>query len=253
MNGELSVGDSFCLDGFLKDKRLIILLTSNNEPRFNLMLEDLILKKVGDMDGYNVFRFWVNSECLVVGRTRHPSYGWYREDLAEKMNIRVFKRSTGGGVVYQDFGNLNWSIYVNKKSYNFLPPLVLYKHAAEVMCCVLKKFGVDARFAPPNRIEVDGYKVSGMAARAVANAVLVHGTLLFSTDLQKLNTLCITPPGCPPVMNLSVLNPEITIDRFIETFLQFLSEKGYVFRLDKAETFANQHPPGKKVFMHEDF
>jgi lipoate-protein ligase A len=75
----------------------------------------------------------------------------------------------------------------------------------------LRPLGIDAAFAAPNRIDAAGRKVSGIAARASLEAVLVHGTLLVTSDIQRLNALCIYPPGCPRVVNLADLRPGLEV------------------------------------------
>lgn len=226
----------------LTEKRILILLTTSTLPEFNLALEDILLQGVEEKSLPRMLvRFWKNTDCLVTGQTRHISYGWYREDEASRLGVRVLKRSTGGGVVFHDLGNLNWSFYIRKESGGFIPPIRLFAYAAGIICGTLREFGLEAFFTPPNRIDLMGFKISGMAARAKLNSVLIHGTLLISTDLEKLNRLCIHPPGCPPVTNLSQLNPEITATSFVKAFLKHLTKKGCDYEVFETEDFVKNH------------
>jgi len=118
------------------------------------------------------------------------------------MGVEVVERATGGGVVYHDLGNLNWSFFL-RNSGRLLSPTQMFEDASRHVVGALAELGVPAQFAPPNRIDVQGFKVSGMAARSTPKARLVHGTLLIDSDLESLNRLCIPPPGCPPVANIS--------------------------------------------------
>ena len=211
-----------------KNNIIVLIMVDYIDPHTNLILEDKILDYIARSgNSSTIIRFWRNSECLVAGPRRSRHYGWYREDVAEKMGIRVFTRSTAGGVVFHDLGNLNWSFYLKKQTPTFIPPVAVFKSAASVICDVLKRFKINASFTPPNRIDANGRKISGMAARSSHNATLIHGTLLFNTNLDKLNTLCIPPPGCPPVTNLRDIERRLTIKGFIQGFYEYLKACGY--------------------------
>ena len=229
MSGELNVEKNNNPTFFPRENPVIVLIMVDfTDPRINLILEDEILDFVAKNNTpLSVIRFWRNSECLVAGPRKSKHYGWYREDVAEKMGIKTFTRSTAGGVVFHDLGNLNWSFYIKKENKSFISPLEAFKSAALIICNILNEFNINAYFTPPNRIDVNGYKVSGMAARSTLDAILVHGTLLFRTNLDKLNKLCIPPPSCPPVANLCEINRELTIQKFILSFCKYLKSSGY--------------------------
>lgn len=214
---------------FPPEKPIIVLLMMDfNDPCVNLWLEDKILEYVAEnTEITTIVRFWRNTECLVAGPRRSSHYGWYREEAAERMGVKIFTRSTAGGVVFHDLGNLNWSFYVKTGKTSFVSPISFFKSAAYLVCSVLRRFDVNANFTPPNRIDVDGYKVSGMAAHLTYNAALIHGTLLFNTNLKKLNELCIPPSGCPPVTNLCEINQKLTMQNFISHFCTYLRSQDY--------------------------
>jgi len=220
-----------------KKTMLIILMLDFLKPEINLALEDKILEFVTENEEIQtVIRFWRNQECLVKGMRKDNHYGWYREEMVKKLKINVFTRSTPGGVVFHDPGNLNWSFYIKKQTPTFIPPIYLFKSAAQVICDVLKKLGIKAYFASPNRIEFNGYKISGMAARSSINSLLVHGTLLFNTNIDKLTKLCIPPPNSPPVINICEINNSLRIMDFVDCFCDHLKKCGYqtiVFKLPK--------------------
>ena len=194
-------------------------------PAENLAREDELFRSVDGGRAEDVVRFWVNPPCLVRGKAKSPRYGWYRESVAEKMGIEVLERATGGGVVYHDEGNLNWSFFF-RHSGPLLSPTKMFGLASGYVVRALAGLGVEARFAPPNRIDVGGRKVSGLAARSTPKAFMVHGTLLMSADLERLNRLCISPPGCPPVANLDQWVPGITAPQMADAVVEVLKASG---------------------------
>jgi lipoate-protein ligase A len=183
-------------------REMIVHVDKSRDPLVNLGRESELFERFDEGGLPESVRFWVNSECLVKGRAKTAKYGWYDEAMAAKMKVPVIERSTGGGVVYHDEGNLNWSFFLRTPG-AFVSPTVAFHQASEYMIRALKRLGVQAEFSPPNRIDVKGRKVSGMAARSTIRTLLVHGTLLIDSNLDRLNLLCIPPPDCPPVSNIS--------------------------------------------------
>ena len=194
------------------DSAFELLITSSTDPRTNLRLERRLLHDVDRGLRAPAVRLWINDECLVRGPHRSSASGWYQKRLARELGVRVHTRSTGGGCVYHDRGNLNWSFYLCRtEGYVGYPKL--FRWCADFVVEALKALGLPACFAAPNRIDVAGRKVSGLAARALQHAALVHGTLLVSSNLQRVNALCIPPPGCPPVARISDFDPRLTTQR----------------------------------------
>ncbi len=186
----------------MSGRELLLYFDPSTDPVRNLAREEELFELVDGGALPELVRFWVNTECLVRGKARSAKYGWYNEEMAKKMGIPVIMRETGGGVVYHDEGNLNWSLFL-RTSGVFLSPTKAFDQGSKYMVRALQKLGVPARFSPPNRIDASDRKVSGMAAKYSVHTLLVHGTLLLNSDLEKLNQLCIPPDGCPPVSNLN--------------------------------------------------
>ena len=205
---------------------MLVYIDRTTDPVANLKREFELFEQVDSGKLPEVARFWVNSSCLVRGPARSPRYGWYNEKLAEQMGIPVITRSSGGGVVYHDEGNLNWSVFF-RTSGAFLSPTSAFDLGSKYIIRALETLGVVARFSPPNRIDVANRKVSGMAARSTPRTLLVHGTLLLNSNLERLNRLCIPPDGCPPVSNLSEWAKGIDVEGVTGAVVKELAKSGY--------------------------
>lgn len=196
---------------------LELLVTPGTDPLVNLALEDALLAEVEAGSRGDTLRLWVNEACLVRGPHRTSRSGWHRPERAAEVGVRILERSTGGGTVYHDPGNLNWSFYL-RRSAGYFGAAGLFRTCAGAVIEVLRSLGIEAAFAAPNRIDVGDRKVSGLSARACLDAVLVHGTLLVSSDLDRLNALCIYPPGCPPAQNLCAFRPSLSVADVVRAF-----------------------------------
>jgi lipoate-protein ligase A len=214
----------------LPKSELLVYFDQGRDPVANFRREEELFRQVEARELPELARFWIDSECLVRGKAKSSKYGWYHEHLAAEMGVPVLVRSTGGGVVYHDEGNLNWSFYYRNEG-AIVSPTSLFARGSEPIIKALGGLGVRARFSPPNRIDVGGRKVSGLAARSTSGAVLVHGTLLLRADLERLNRLCIPPPGCPPVANLDGWIPEIQPLQVVRAVVEALKDSGSEVRL----------------------
>lgn len=215
----------------MKARTLKVYFDKGDDPVKNLEREEDLFRRVESGELPDLVRFWIDSECLVRGKARSARYGWYDEELAREMGVRVIERATGGGVVYHDEGNLNWSFFL-RHSGPLLSPTRMFEWASAHVVRALSNLDVDADFAPPNRIDVEGRKVSGMAGRSTPRAYMVHGTLLLRSNLDKLNRLCIPPPGCPPVANLDEWIPEVRSLHVVRAVVEVLKESGFDVQLD---------------------
>lgn len=212
-------------------KELRVQFDAGRDPVANLRREEALLRRVEEVEAPELVRFWINSKCLVRGKARSPKSGWYNEALAKRAGVAVIERATGGGVVFHDEGNLNWSFFL-RNTRRLLSPTQMFEEASRYVVGTLGDLGVPAQFAPPNRIDVQGLKVSGMAARSTPKARLVHGTLLIDSDLELLNRLCIPPSGCPPVANISRWTGPIDATAVVRAFVKFLKGSGVEVRLE---------------------
>ena len=215
-------------------REMLVRFDRARDPLANLAREDELFQQVERRELPEQVRFWKVSECLVRGKARSAKYGWYRESVAKTMGIEVMVRTTGGGVVYHDEGNLNWSFFLRNTG-GLVSPTRVFEWASVHIVRALAELGVDARFVPPHRIDAHDRKVSGMAARMTPRTILVHGTLLLDSDLEKLNQLCIPPAGCPPVVNLREWLPGIEASQVVKAVAGALKNADFDVKMAGAE------------------
>lgn len=152
---------------------------NTHDPGLNLALEEYCLRNLEGEKNYLLF--YVNKPSVIVGRHQNIleeiNYRYVSEN-----DIRVVRRISGGGAVYHDYGNLNFSII---KNFNRFSLATINKDLAPLLEA-LKSLGVDADLNYRNGIEINGQKISGTAQFSNTRRIVVHGTLLFDTDLDAL-------------------------------------------------------------------
>ena len=155
-----------------------MLESKSYDPFHNLALDEycFTIKKRGD----TFILLWQNEKSVVIGRYQNP-YEEINFDFARENNIKVARRNSGGGAVYQDLGNLNYSIIAD------FDPEYDIKRLSKPMITTLGNLGVNAQFQGRNDIYCGGYKISGNAQYTRSNKILHHGTLLVETDLAVLS------------------------------------------------------------------
>ena len=145
---------------------------------FNLALDEYLLKHdFGD----EIFYLWQNNNTVVVGKNQN-TLEEINLKAVEEDQVNIIRRSSGGGAVYQDKGNLCFSFIVDKNS----PLAKNYQTILQPIIEVLQKLGLSAKFAGKNDIEINGKKISGNAQLTYQNRLLHHGTILFDVNLAKL-------------------------------------------------------------------
>jgi len=148
-------------------------------PFYNLAIEEYVLKKFS-LDEDFIF-LWQNTPTIVVGNNQNTIEEINMRFVKDK-DISVVRRMSGGGAVYQDLGNLNFTFFAQLPDNSRIS---MQKYAYPI-ANVLKDMGIPAEVSGRNDITVDGKKISGNAQRLYKNKVLHHGTLLFDSDLDVL-------------------------------------------------------------------
>jgi lipoate-protein ligase A len=149
------------------------------DPRINLAIEEHLLRNL-DTDE-EILLFYINEPSIIIGRNQNTLEEINR-DYVEAHDIHVVRRLSGGGAVYHDLGNLNFSFITPYEAGSFQN---FAKFTAPVIR-VLHDLGVDAELSGRNDILVNGRKISGNAQYRTATRMFSHGTLLFDTTLEDV-------------------------------------------------------------------
>lgn len=148
--------------------------TGSQNPYYNLAFEEFILQERTDGD---YLLLWQNDNTIVVGQNQNTEEEINRA-FVEEHQINVVRRMTGGGAVYHDLGNLNYSFITGVEDAERLT----MERFTKPIVAALQGLGLQAEASGRNDILVDGRKVSGTAQRLVKNRILYHGTLLFDSN-----------------------------------------------------------------------
>ena len=158
-----------------------------NDPYFNLALEELLLKTSKE----EYFILFVNSPSVIIGK-HQSGHIEVNTKFVTKNQIPVIRRISGGGTVYHDLGNLNFSFIRQCES----GKQVNFRKYTKPVIDFLKQMGVDARFEGKNDLKIDGLKISGNSEHIHGNRVLHHGTILFNTQLDLLRNCIRSDKSC---------------------------------------------------------
>jgi lipoate-protein ligase A len=191
-------------------------------PYFNLALEEYLLKN--SVIKEDIIFLWQNTPTIVVGNNQNTMEE-INMPFVDNQKIKVVRRISGGGAVYQDLGNLNFTFLMSiEKPAN----LEISKFALPVVEA-LNKLGVPAELTGRNDITVEGRKISGNAQRLFRNKLLHHGTLLFDADLEVMAKVLqvrfdkIQSKGIKSIPSrVTNIKPFLTRQRTIEEFREFI-------------------------------
>ena len=147
------------------------------DPYYNLAVEEYLLRQSED----DCFMLWQNTPSVIIGKNQN-AYTEVELDYARSAGINVVRRITGGGAVYHDGGNLNFSFITSTAKADALD----FGYFTRPIISALAEMGLDCTLSGRNDLEIGGRKFSGNAQYSDGRRILHHGTLLFSTDLDVL-------------------------------------------------------------------
>lgn len=197
-------------------------MSQQNDTYFNLASEEHLLKSSDD----EMFILYVNNPSIVAGKHQNL-LGEINTRWARENNITLARRLSGGGTVYQDHGNLNFSFISNCQNLE----KINYKRFTYPIVLALKSLGINAEYSGRNDLLLDGMKISGNAMHIYKKRVLCHGTLLFNAELKNLSSALKNNPdryidksikSIPSkVVNISEYLPQpMTMNEFTNTIFE---------------------------------
>jgi len=172
------------------------------DPFFNLAIEELLLKN--SKEEYLIL--YINDPAVIIGK-HQSGHREVNTKFVTENKIPVIRRISGGGTVFHDHGNLNFSFIRQSESGKQID----FRKYTRPVIDFLKSVGVQASFEGKNDLKVSGLKISGNAEHVYRNRVLHHGTLLFSTSLEMLRNSIRRDTSCY-ISRAVISNPSSVIN-----------------------------------------
>ncbi len=160
---------------------MIYVINNSNDPFFNHAAEEYLMNNFSD----EVFMLWINKPSILIGRNQN-TLSEINLDYVKENDIIIVRRLSGGGAVYNDLGNMNFSFITYRSSSDTQVKNGFEKFALPVINA-LQSLGINAVFTGRNDITIDGKKFSGNAQYFQKDKLLHHGTLLYDCDMSKLS------------------------------------------------------------------
>lgn len=158
---------------------MIYIETHSLDPTWNLAFEEYCLKELVQFE--RIMLLWQNDNAIIIGRYQNAE-NEVNLAAARELGTRIVRRPSGGGTVYHDLGNLNYTFIYPIEGLNRLD----FSFYAAPMVKALNKIGVPAEIRGRNDLLLDGKKISGTAQRIYKGRLMHHGTLLYDSDLDAL-------------------------------------------------------------------
>ncbi|MBM7643840.1 lipoate-protein ligase A [Scopulibacillus daqui] len=150
-----------------------------HDPSVNLAIEEFILRYLDQNETYLLF--YINDPSIIIGKNQN-TIEEINTDVVERENIYVIRRLSGGGAVYHDRGNLNFSFITKDDGDNFHN----FKRFTDPVVSALRDMGVNAELSGRNDLMADGKKISGNAQFASKGRMFSHGTLMFDSNIEDV-------------------------------------------------------------------
>ena len=200
----------------------------STDPYFNIATDEYIFKHIKE----DCFMLWRNDNAIIIGKHQNAN-AEINADYVKEKDIKVVRRLSGGGAVYHDLGNLNFSF---TRTSDNSSDMVDFRRYTKPILEVLKDLGVeDAKFEGRNDLTIGGKKFSGNAEHIFKNKVLHHGTLLFSSEMRDVSDALKVNPlkykdravkSVPKrVTNISNhLKDNISLEQFTDKIMNYILE-----------------------------
>lgn len=209
---------------------MIYIETQSLDPTWNLAFEEYCLKELKQFD--RILLLWQNANAIIIGHYQNAE-NEINLEAARAQNAQIVRRSSGGGTVYHDLGNLNYSLIYPIDGLNKLDMSV---YGAPIVKA-LQKIGVPVQVQGRNDLTLDGKKISGTAQRIQKGRLLHHGTLLFDSNLDVLESVLRVDVGKVASKGIASIRSRVTnirdhlpegqfkdVHAFWQAFLEALTE-----------------------------
>ena len=202
------------------------LLLNSHDPYLNLAVEEYMFKNSDD----DVFMLWQNEKTVVIGKNQN-AYAEINTDFVTENGITVARRITGGGAVYHDLGNLNYTFISSSRDKG-----IDFEYFTAPILEALRSLGISAELSGRNDLETSGLKFSGNAQCSDGKRVLHHGTLLFDSDItvlskalsvdeEKLKAKAVKSTRSRVTNLKPLIGRELTVEEFITIISDFVIKK----------------------------
>lgn len=225
-----------------------LIISTQSNPYLNIAVENYLLSQ--PPDGDIAMYLWQNYRTVVIGQNQNP-YTECNVTQLEQDGGYLMRRRTGGGAVFHDLGNLNFSFVVPYEMYDTKRQFAVLQRAVE-------SYGLDTEISGRNDVLCQGRKFSGNAFAKGRQQRLHHGTILIRTDVEMLQRYLKVKPAKlqkhgvasvqSRVVNLSELEPKITAQNIIPNLIQaFKAEYGSSLQMIDFDTLA-AHPEVQELY-----
>lgn len=198
---------------------MLLINSSNTNAYFNLAMEEYFLKNTTE----DIFMLWRNESAIIVGKNQNTlseiNYEYVKEN-----NIKVVRRQSGGGAVFHDLGNINFTfISCNDNSFSD------FKRFTMPIIESLENLNIHAEFSGRNDLLINNQKFSGNAQYNYKNKVMHHGTLLFSSEINDLSCALKVKPSKFEGKGVKSVKSRVTnISNHLEKNMSVLEFKDYL-------------------------
>lgn len=205
--------------------KLLILDTKN--PHLNLAIEEYLFLNSND----DIFMLWQNEPTVVIGKNQN-AYAEIDRDFIKANNIHVARRISGGGAVYHDLGNVNYTFISGMHEGKGID----FEYFTSPIIDALATLGVNASLSGRNDLMTEGKKFSGNAQHSAHGRTLHHGTLLFDSDLdvlssalkvdeEKIKSKAIKSTRSRVTNLKPLINKECNTQKFINLIAEYVHKK----------------------------
>jgi lipoate---protein ligase len=202
---------------------MLIFFRTSTDPYINIAAEEYFVKHATE----DMCMIWVNTKSVIIGKHQN-AFAEINYPFVRSENIPVIRRISGGGAVYHDTGNVNFTFIKKTEESN----QVNFSRFTSVIVSFMQSLGIEVNVGKRNSLFIRNLKFSGHAEHIFHDRVLHHGTILFNTDLEALQKSL--KPGKEytgksmasvrnDVVNIApLLSESIGIKSFIQKFITWL-------------------------------